>query len=402
MARAESLSYESLFAESSPEPQEGGPVRRARYDFAVAYPDPASLPLDGLAEGLAQALKEEGRDLAIYPDRSGYRPLRELVAEKLAVDRDIHVSPDDVVIGSGSSQPIQLLAEVLVDPGDVVLTEDFVYSGTLNTLRRFRADVRGVECDGDGMLPDALEAAIVRAKGEGKPPKMIYTIPTFQNPQGWTATLERRQAMLELSHRHGVPILEDDCYVDLRYDGKDVTSIMSLDGAEHVMYVGSFSKIIAPGARLGYLVAPPDVLGRARGAKGGGGASQFASLAVHRYAAEHLADHIADINDVQRAKRDAMMAALGENLGSEAEWSQPEGGLFLWLSLRNEGAELEAIREAAMDADVGYLPGPNFAPDGVSGKNKARLCFGYNTPSEIHEGIARLAEVFEREGLLGS
>ena len=402
MAKAESLSYESLFAALSPAPQDGGPVRRAKYDFAVAYPDPDSLPLDGLADGLARALREEGRDLAIYPDRSGYRPLRELVADKLAADRNIRIAPEDVVIGAGSSQPIQLVAEVLVDPGDVVLTEDFVYSGTLSTLRRFRADVRGVECDGDGMLPDALEAAILRAKGEGRPPKMVYTIPTFQNPQGWTATLERRQAMLDLSRKHRVPILEDDCYVDLRYDGEDVTSIRSLDDSDHVMYVASFSKIIAPGARIGYLVAPPDVLDRARAAKGGGGASQFTSLAIHRYAAEHLKEHVDEINRVQRAKRDAMMAALGENLGSEAEWSRPEGGLYLWLTIRNREADLEALRETAMDADVGYLPGPNFAPDGVSGKNKARLCFGYNTPSEIHEGIARLAEVLEREGLLGS
>ena len=163
-----------------------------------------------------------------------------------------------------------MLCESLLDPGDVVLVEDFVYSGTLGQLRRFHADIRGVDCDSEGMLPDALESAIVKAAGEGKKPKFIYTIPTFQNPQGWTMTLERRKEMVRLSQKHGVPILEDDCYVDLRYEGEDVTSLHALDDTGSVMYVASFSKIIAPGMRLGYLTAPREVLDVARVVKGGG------------------------------------------------------------------------------------------------------------------------------------
>ena len=200
----------------------------------------------------------------MYPHPQGYPPLREYVAGKLARERGIEVSADEIVLADGSSQPIHMLAEVLLDPGDVVLTEHFVYTGTLATLRRFGADVRGVACDEDGMAPGALRDAIEGAAAEGKPPKMVYTIPTFHNPLGFTMPLERRKQVLEVAHATGVPILEDDCYVDLRYEGEDVTSFHSLDDRGMVMYVASFSKIIAPGMRMGYLTAPAEVLDRAR------------------------------------------------------------------------------------------------------------------------------------------
>lgn len=400
MAETKKFSYQGLFSKSAPEPRPRGMARRGKYDFAVAYPDPDSIPFDGLVESLKQALREEGRDLAIYHHPQGYPPLREFIAQKLARERNIHVSADDIIIGDGSSQPIHMFLEVLVDPGDVVFTEDFVYTGTLAQMRRFRADIRGIPCDQEGMLPDALERAIKKALSEGKHPKLIYTIPTFQNPQGWTMTLERRKAMVRLAQKYDVPIMEDDCYVDLRYDGQDVTSIYSLDDTGHVMYVASFSKIIAPGMRLGYMTAPREVLERALAAKSGGAVNLFAAFAVHRYSTGHLAQHIEDINQIQRAKRDAMLAALGENFGSGATWSRPNGGLFIWLKMPEE-ADLVKLRDVALDtADVGYIPGTMFAPDGVSGKNYARLCFGYNTPEEIREGIARLADVFEKAGVL--
>ncbi len=393
------FAFDKLFAKSAPPPRPRAPVRRAKYDFAIAYPDPESVPLDDLVESLKDALRAEGKDLALYPNIQGYPPLREFVAQKLARDRDIHVSPDDIMLGDGSGQPIHMVAEALLDPGDVVLADDFFYSGTLGSFRRFKADVRGIPSDSDGMLPDTLESAIQKAIGEGKKPKLIYLIPAFQNPQGWTMPLERRRAVLRICQRHGVPILEDDCYVDLRYDGDPVTSIYSQDDSSLVMYVGSFSKLIAPGMRMGYLTAPPEVMDRMRAIKSGSGVNQFSALAVHRYSVAHLEGHIEDHNRVLRAKRDAMLSALGENFGPAATWSHPDGGLYIWLRMP-EGSNLVALQEKAMNADVGYQSGAMFAPDGVSGKNFARLCFGYNSPSEIREGIARLAEVFTREGVL--
>ena len=399
MTAGDGFSFDGLISGRAPAPRPGAAVNRARYDFAVAYPDPDSLPLDDLAESLRSGLAEEGRDLAVYPHVQGYPPLREYVADKLMRTRSIDVTPDDIILADGSSQPLHMIIETLIEPGDVVLTEDYFYSGTLNILRRFGADVRGVACDDEGLDPDALEEAIELAASTGKRPKMVYTIPTFQNPQGWTMTLERRKALVGVAQRHGVPILEDDCYVDLRFEDEDVPSIHSLDDSGLVMYVGSFSKIIAPGMRLGYVTAPRQVLDVAMAAKSGGGVNQFAALAVHRYATSGLHDHVSDVNHILREKRDAMLAALGENMGSAAAWSRPDGALYVWLKLR-EGADTTATHQAAFDADVGYHPGVNFAPDGVSGANMARLCYGYNTPGEIGEGVARLAEVFDRAGYL--
>ena len=400
MTDGDGFSFAGLISGRAPAPRPGAAVQRGKYDFAVAYPDPDSLPLDDLAASLRSALEEEGRSLAVYPHVQGYPPLREYVADKLMRTRSIDVGPDDIILADGSSQPLHMIIETLIEPGDVVLTEDYFYSGTLNTLRRFGADVRGVACDDAGLDPDALEEAIELAASKGKHPKMVYTIPTFQNPQGWTMTLERRKALVRVAQKHGVPVLEDDCYVDLRFEGEDVPSIHSLDESGLVMYVGSFSKIIAPGMRLGYMTAPRQVLDVAMAAKSGGGVNQFAALAVHRYAMSGLHDHVSDVNHILRAKRDAMLAALGENMGSAATWSRPDGALYVWLQLR-EDADTAATQQAAFDAEVGYHPGMNFAPDGVSGKNMARLCYGYNTPEEIGEGIARLAEVFDRAGYLG-
>ena len=387
------------FSQNPPEPVAAGIEKRAKYDFAVAYPDPESLPLTELAIGLSEALKTEGRDLAIYPHPQGYPPLRQYVAEKLSKDRNIQVDPDEIILADGSSQPIHMFTELLVDRGDVVLTEDFVYAGTLGTLRRFGADIRGVTSDADGMIPEALQEVLESTISLGKRPKLIYTIPTFQNPQGWTMTLARRKAIVSLSQEFSVPILEDDCYVDLRFEGEDIASIYSLDDSGSTMYVGSFSKIIAPGMRMGYMTGPPEVISRARAIKSGSGVNQFTALAIHRYATNSLVGHIGEINGIFREKRDSMLVALGENFGSAASWSKPQGALYIWLKLRNN-ADITSAHQAALDADVGFHPGPRFAPDGVSGKNYARLCYGYNTPEEIHEGIARLAEVFDKQRLL--
>ena len=393
------FNLETLFSSRVPEPAQARVINRAKYDFAIAYPDPETVPTEALAECVRDAVAEEGRDLAIYPHDHGYPPLREYVASKLARDRGIEVGPDDILLADGSSQPNHILIEALIDPGDVVFTECYVYSGTLRQLQRFRADVRGIECDDDGMLPDALESAIVQTRDEGSRPKLIYTIPTFQNPQGWTMSLERRQAMLDVARRQGVAIVEDDCYVDLRIEGENVPSIASLDEDGIVSYVGSFSKITGPGMRIGYVAASDEMMQRLRPIKSGGGVNQFASWAIHRFAERHLDDHIRKINGVQRVKRDAMLSALGENFGLEATWSRPDGGLYVWLELP-EGGDFVDAQDAAWEAGVGYQAGPIFCPDGVSARNYARLCYGYNKPDEIREGIARLADVLTREGHL--
>ena len=397
MATSNSFSYDGMYSRNSVSvPRSEN--RYAKYDFAVAYPDPESLPLEGLADSLKTALEREGRGLALYPVAAGLPSLREWVAEKLARDRNMKVSPDDIVLTSGSGEAISMLIAALTDPGDVLLTEEFVYLGTLRAMRRFGADVRSVKCDNEGIIPEELEATMAALSAQGKRVKFLYTIPVFQNPLGWTMGLERRIKVLEISRKYGVPVLEDDCYVDLRFEGEDVTSFHSLDGTGQVLYVGSFSKIIAPGMRLGYLVAPPEVMRHTMSFKGGGGVNQFAALAVEEYSRNEMDQHIDDQNQALRVKRDAMLAALGENFGDAAKWTKPEGGLYIWLELP-EGVDLAGLQDQAFDEGVGYYNGTMFSPEG-RGANCMRLCFGYPPVETITAGIAELARVLERHGVL--
>jgi 2-aminoadipate transaminase len=331
---------------------------------------------------------------------AGLPALRQLVAEKLARDRNMKVTPDDIILTSGSGEAISMIIQALTDPGDVALTEEFVYLGTLRQMRLYGADVRGVKCDNEGILPEALEDTLREAHRQGKKVKYLYTIPNFQNPMGWTMTLERRKKVLDVAREYGVPVFEDDCYTDLRFEGKDVTSFHSLDDTGQVLYVGSFSKIIAPGMRMGYLVAPPEARQRAMSFKGGGGVNQFAALAIEQYLKDNMYEHINQQNQALRAKRDAMLASLGENFGDAARWNKPEGGLYIWLEMP-EGTDLAALQEQSFQEGVGYYNGSMFSPEG-RGANYARLCFGHPSPQTVYDGIAELARILERHGALKS
>ncbi len=408
MSQSDLFTFDDLFSRTIVEQRTLGMAGgyRPKYDFAISYPDPASLPLQGLTAALQQALVEEGPDLALYLSAQGYAPLREFVAAKLARDRNIHVTADEIMLTGGAGQAIHLALEVLVDPGDIVLTDDYTYGGALHQMRRFQADVRGVPTDDEGVLPDALEAAIQQAEREGKRVKLFYAIPTFQNPQGWSMTLERRKALVALAQKYGMPILEDDCYSDLRYDGQDLPTLYALDGAGggasagHVIYVSSFSKTIAPGMRTGYMTAAPALFKRAVAAKSGGPVPLFVTLAIHRFAMDGLASHIEVIGDIQRQRRDAMLQGLTEHFTGSATWVRPEGGLSVWVKFP-DGTDITTLRDKIFHAtNVSYSLGTNFAPDRVSGKHYMRLSYGFNTPSEITEGMALLADAFRREGVL--
>ena len=397
MASKPQFNYDGFFSAHAPVTARGA-NRNAKYDFAVAYPAPETLPLEGLVDSLKTALDREGLDLAYYPVAAGLPSLRQLVAEKLERDRNMKVDVDDIVLTAGSGEGIAMLIQALTDPGDVILTEEFVYLGTLRQMRLWGGDVRGVKCDHQGIIPEALTDAIKLAQGQGKKVKFLYTIPTLQNPMGWTMTLERRRQTLDIALEQGVPILEDDCYVDLRFEGEDVTSFHSMDDTGQVLYVGSFSKIIAPGMRLGYMVAPPEVRQRAMSFKGGGGVNQFAALAVQEYLKEHMYEHINEQNEALRVKRDAMLASLGENFGDSAKWVKPDGGLYIWLEFP-EGTDLASLQDQAFEEGVGYYNGTMFSPEG-KGANCARLCYGHPDAQTNYDGVAELARIFERHGVI--
>ena len=381
------------FSNHSPEGEKFLPVKRAKYDFAVAYPDPESIPIDGLSDSISKALSTEGKDLAIYPDKQGYPPLRQFIAEKLLLERQISVEPNEIILTSGSNQAIYMAAEILLDPGDVVITDDFLYSGTINIFKRFGAKILGIPSNYLGMDLENLEESIKKLCVKGDKPKLIYLIPTFQNPQGWSLDIHRRKQIVHLSKKYSIPILEDDCYVDLRFEGENLPSIKSLDPECDVIYIGSFSKIIAPGMRMGFFTAPEEFLNRLRRILPSGGVNQFASLAIYHYSKNSLPSHIESINQILIHKKNAMISALQENFGSNTKWNNPDGGLYIWVELPSH-SNTTIAHPIAFNENVGFLPGVGFSADGFSGENKMRLCFGYNKPEEIQAGIKILSNVF--------
>ena len=395
-SRVSCCEWADLLAGSGPGEPVGGPANPgAPYDFGVAYPDPDSLPLEALVDCLRAELAVAGRSLAHYPHPLGYPPLREWLAARLAGTRGFTVGADDILLGSGSSEPNFLIAQALIDPGDVVLVDDFTYAGTLGILRRFGADVRGVKADADGMLPDSLEYRLREAERQGKRVKAVYTVPTFQNPLGWVESAARRQAVIDVTARRRVPVWEDDCYVDLAFDGQEVpAAIRSLDDSGRTIYVASFSKNIGPGMRLGYVAAPRPLMERMAAVKGTGGVSQFTALAVHGFARNGLDAHIDRVRGLLRAKRDAMLAALDAHLGGRARWTEPSGGLFVFVRMLDGSDTVEGSERAAA-AGVLFAPGPRTAADGVSGRDRMRLCFGWNRPDEMDAGIAALAAALQ-------
>lgn len=271
-----------------------------------------------------------------------------------------------------------------------------MYTGTLSQLRRTGANVVGTPLDDKGIIPAELESLIKLLIKQGKRPKYLYTIPEFQNPTGTTLPKERREQILDIAHRYKMPILEDDCYVDLRIEGKTQPAFRALDDSGLVNYVASFSKILAPGLRQGYFTISDDLMRRALSFRAGGGPSQFTSYGVVEYLEKDMYSHIDEINDVQRRKRDAMLSALGEYFGGMgAKWSRPEGGLYIWLEMPGE-YDMTALQPICFEAGVGYAAGSNFAPNG-NGDNCARLCYGHPSPQYNREGIALLAQVLAKQ-----
>ncbi len=399
-----SFNYDDLFSENSNDT----PLRvvtHAEYDFAVAYPAPETLPIDGLTTALQVMLDaradEMARNLAYYPHTQGSVELREYTSDKLMKDRGIAVSPDEIMLTAGSGEAIGLVVQALTNPGDTVLTERYVYTGTLGQLQRFGADVVGVPIDSDGIIPEALAELMDDLTAAGRRPKYLYTIPEHQNPTGSTLPESRRRDILGIAHRHGMPILEDDCYVDLRFEGETQPAFRTLDDDGIVIHVASYSKLVAPGLRLGYFTAQGDVMRRAASFKIGSGPSQFSAYAVEGFLRDHLDQHRARFNPLLKEKRDAMIDSLETNFaGTGATWSRPEGGCYVWLTMPT-GADLGAVQPACMEGGVGYVAGPAFAPND-DGAHCARLCFAFETPEKNRKGIARLAELFDDLGVMNA
>ena len=362
------------------------------YSFAGGYPSAETFPLEDIRETMSEVIDKYGGKAFQYGATQGVPELREAVAERYGVP------VERVQITSSSQQGIDVCTRVLVDPGDVVLTSNPSYLGAIQSFCSYRADIRGVAHVADiEAFRKAYEEIIAAVREEWKRIKFLYMIPDFQNPSGESLTLEERRMLVQLAQEHDFLIVEDSPYRELRYEGEPVPTMYSLD-SDRVIHLGSFSKIFAPGFRLGWAIAHPDILDKIYVCKQ---SLDLCPPIFDQYvAAEFLSSGRLDANllktiELYKGKRDLMLSLLEEHMPAEVKWTHPEGGLFLFLTLP-EGFDAVAFYDKALTAGVAYVAGEFFHPD-RSGKNTMRLNISFMTPERISEGVRLLAELLKNE-----
>ena len=395
------LDYSTLFNRNLPPPQapwEGHP----KYNFIGGHSDPEMVPMEGFIESAARVFRGDPRNISMYNFDGGPQgivPLRRFLVDKLAAHRGINTTVDEVLITSGSGLAIELINEILLEERDTVIVESFSFSGALGNLRRRKVNMIGIEVDSDGMRMDQLAQALEELRNKGVRPKYIYTIPTLQNPTGTVMSMERRWRMLELSEEYGVPIFEDECYADLIFEGDYENAIRSLDDTNRVLHIGSFSKSLGPGTRLGYIVASWEVMSRLLTRKNDAGTGVMDQMIVGDYFTNHYEDHILEMRAALKRKCDALASALRESFGPTVKFEIPRGGMYLWVELPS-GVDSRMLAIPALKEGIAFNPGPDWSADPEAAANYIRLCFALPSESEIWEGIEKLADVFRREGAL--
>jgi 2-aminoadipate transaminase len=328
----------------------------------------------------------------------GYPALRKFVADKLGHWRGIKAGPEDVLITSGSGHAIDLINQVLLEPGDTVILEEFTYGGYLTKLRRLGVNIVGAPLDEDGIRIDTLAQILGELKQKGTTPKYICTVPTIQNPTGSIMPLQRRHEFLALAREYGVPVFEDECYADLTWGGMEAPpALYSLDPA-HVIHIGSFSKTLAPALRLGYVVCDWEFMSRMVAIKtaADSGTGALEQMVVAEYFATHFQHHVDELAAELKSKLDVMVETVEREFGTAVEPWLPKGGIFLWLKLP-DAVDVRKLVQPALKAGIAFNPGPEWAVDGEASKSRLRLCFGSATREEIRDGVAAFARVCHEE-----
>lgn len=364
--------------------------------LAGGMPYVEALPLDQLADTVARLIRDRGPAALQYGSGQGDVILREQILDVMT-DVGVIAHPDDVIVTTGSQMALDLVVRVFCNPGDVVLVEAPSYVGALGIFRSYECDVIHVPMDDDGLIPEALSETITRVRAQGKTIKMIYTIPSFHNPAGVTQPAERRKEVLDIAVREGLLVLEDDPYALLGFDGT-VPRAMRAEDSEQVVYLGSFSKTLASGLRVGWAVAPHGV--REKLVLAAEAAVLCPSNFTQGVVSEFLAtqpwrDQVETFRDVYRERRDALLESLDVHMPAGTTWTKPAGGFYSWLTLP-EGLDATAMLPRAVSALVAYVPGTGFYVDG-QGHQNLRLSYCYPPPDRIREGVRRLAGVMEQE-----
>ena len=360
----------------------------AIYSFAGGYPSAETFPMEEIRRTMSEVIDKYGSKAFQYGATQGVPELREEVAKRCGV------TVDRVQITSSSQQGIDVCTRVLVNPGDVILTSSPSYLGALQSFRSYRADIRGVKHNADlKTFEQSYEEVIANVHEEGKQIKFLYMIPDFQNPSGESLTLEERKMLVRLAQKHDFLIVEDSPYRELRYEGEHIPTMYSLD-QDRVIHLGSFSNIFAPGFRLGWAIAHPEILDKIYVCKQ---SLDLCPPIFDQYvAAEFLASGRLDQNllksiELYKGKRDLLLGLLEEHMPEGVSWTHPEGGLFLFLTMP-EGFDAVKFYDKALDAGVAYVAGEFFHPDG-SGKNTMRMNFSFMSPEKITEGVKLLAKL---------
>ncbi len=361
--------------------------------LAGGLPDTSTFPPDTFA-AVAQRIAAESCAKALqYGPTEGLDGTKACIAEVMAAE-GMRVDHEDMIVTTGGQQVIDLVTKTLIDPGDVVIAEGPTYPGAVPVFSSYQADVVQIDMDADGMRVDLLEDTLDRLERDGRRPKFIYTVPSFQNPAGVTMSQARRRRLVEVAHERELLVLEDNPYGLLRYEGEAPTPLLSLDGGVYVMYLGTFSKILSPGIRLGWVVAPPPVLEKINLGKQAADlcTSTLSQLMVQAYFEEsRWRDYVESLTEVYRARRDTMLDALAEHFPRQAEWTRPAGGLFIWATLPDFIDTTDLLARALRD-NVAFVPGEAAFLDG-RGRNAMRLNFSGSDEDAIREGIRRIGEV---------
>lgn len=359
--------------------------------FAGGLPAPESFPVEELTKIGQKVLQDTGVQALQYGSTEGYPPLREAIAKRMAKTK-INVKADDILVTSGSQQGLDFAAKIFINPGDVIICESPTYLGAINAFKAYEPEFIEIDTDKDGMIMEDLEKAL---KDNDKV-KFIYVIPDFQNPSGKTWSIERRKKLVELANKYDIAILEDNPYGELRFEGEILPAIKHYDEEGRVIFLGTFSKILCPGLRLGWVAASPEILNKFIMVKQGADlqSSTISQMEVARFIEEYdLDQHINKIIELYRERRDLMMKTIEEEFPKEATYTYPEGGLFTWVVLP-EYMNARELAVKALEQNVAYVPGGSFYPNGGN-ENTFRLNYSNMDNERIVEGIKRLGKVLK-------
>jgi 2-aminoadipate transaminase len=365
--------------------------------LAGGLPDTSTFSAERLAAIMSRVAAESSAKALQYAPTEGMAAVAECIVEVMA-EEDTAVDAEDVLVTTGGQQVIDLVCKTLIDPGDVIIAEAPTYPGAVPAFMAYQADVVQIEMDSDGMRVDELEATLARLDAEGRKPKFIYTIPNFQNPAGVTLSLPRRKRLVEVARERELLVLEDNPYGLLRYEGEPLPTLRSLDGGAFVIYLGTFSKILSPGLRLGWAVAPAPVQQKMNLGKQESDlcSSSLSQMFVAQYFAEGgWQDYVLSLRDIYRRRRDTMLDALAEHFPAEATWTHPRGGLFVWATLPDY-IDTTDLLARALQSNVAFVPGRAAYLDGRGGSSM-RLNFSGVDEHAIREGVRRIGEVVREQ-----